>query len=134
MWIVALVGFATMLYMCALPGDFPADTDDGVGLAGTYTVNGVSIDGVEYSGTVVIRAGDDPDTYELSWMVTGAIDSGRGVASGNDLTVEWQSESSAGEPVGGTGTYTIEADGRLVGTRTVDNVAGELVEELFATP
>jgi len=123
-----------MIYECALPGDFPADTGSGVGLAGTYTVNGISIAKVEYSGTVVIRSTDSPDTYHLTWIVTGAIDSGVGVATEDYLTIEWQSESSAGEPVSGSGTYTIQPDGGLVGTRTVDGQSGELVEELFVAP
>ncbi len=53
--------FLLMLYSCALPGDFAVGKDSEVGLSGTYTVNGLDAQGVEYSGTVVIVATDVVD-------------------------------------------------------------------------
>jgi hypothetical protein len=130
-WVVAVAAFLVMLYQCALPGDLAVGPDSHDGLAGTYTVNGVNTTGVEYSGTVVITAGDLPDSYDLEWIVTGSIQEGTGRLAGDRLTVEWETVSSAGGAGSGTADYTLEPDGRLVGTRSVDGLAEVGTEEIF---
>ena len=46
------------------------------GIVGTYTVNGVDPDDIEYSGTVTIVAADAADAYVVEWIVTGTIQQG----------------------------------------------------------
>ena len=119
--VVALAG-------CSFPG---ATIEDGPGLIGTYVVNGVDPGGFEYSGTVVITATDDPDRVAIEWIVTGAVQTGEGVITGDTLDVEWRTISGSQADATGTATYTITTDGRLVGTRTVawSDVVG--TEEIF---
>lgn len=128
-WIVGIGAFCVMLYACALPGDLAVGSEDG-GLPGTYTVNGVDSAGQEYSGTVVIRAGDSEDSFLLEWIITGSILEGTATRSGDDLTVEWRTTSAAIEGTG-TATYTIDEDGALIGTRSVDGVDEVGTEEIF---
>jgi hypothetical protein len=130
---LAVIGFLVMLYSCALPGALPAGLE-GDGLAGTYTVNGIDPTGVEYGGTAVLTATDDPGTYGIEWIVTGGIHDGTGVLAGDQLTVTWSTLQSAGGTGAGTGRYTLTDDGRLVGTRSIDGVDEPGTEELFPEP
>ncbi|MEZ5340063.1 MAG: hypothetical protein R2706_01050 [Acidimicrobiales bacterium] len=132
-WLIAVGAFLAMLYFTALPGDLAINEgDDGAGLAGTYTVNGLGPTGIEYSGTVVIVAADAPMTYDLQWIVTGAIDAGTGTLSGDTLEVVWESVATSGDPLMGTAEYVVNADnGHLVGTRGVDTIDGVSTEEFF---
>jgi len=135
--LIAAGSFAVLLafvYYCALPGDLPADTDSGDGLAGTYTVNGTDPSGVEYSGTVVVTAADDPDRYDIEWIVTGGIHRGTAVRSGHRLVVEWEAVASVGDTRSGTAGYDILADGRLIGSRYFDGFDRPGSEEIFPEP
>jgi hypothetical protein len=114
--------------MCGLPGD---SLDDGAGILGTYVVNGVDPAGVEYSGTVTIAEGDGTGRYVVQWIVTGAIQEGTGVLTGDRLDVEWHSVSSARGDANGTAEYTVGDDGVLRGTRLVDGADGAGTEEIF---
>ena len=116
------------LAMCGLPGD---SLEDGVGIVGTYVVNGVDPNDVEYSGTVTIGASDGPDEYVIQWIVTGTIQEGLGVLSGNRFTVEWQTVTSARGTSSGTAEYVVGDDGVLRGTRRVDGVDEPGTEEIF---
>lgn len=121
----------------ALAGCFvvPGSTlEDRPGIAGTYVVNGVDPVGIEYSGTVVIEATEAPDTFTINWVITGAILEGTGVLEGDTFTVEWATVESPRGPSRGTAVYTVEADGRLTGTRTIDGVDGTGTEEIFPEP
>jgi hypothetical protein len=129
-WIAGSLAFGLMLYTCALPGDLPADTES-VGLPGIYTVNGVDPEGVEYSGTVVIAATDEINRFDVEWIVTGGIHRGIGVRTGTNLQVDWEAISSGGGTGSGIARYTIEQDGRLIGTKTVDGFDLAGTEEIF---
>lgn len=113
---------------CAIPG---STIRSGPGLVGTYVVNGVDPLGVEYSGTVIIGRASDPGTYTVEWIVTGAIHEGIGSHSGSRFVVDWSTVSGPRKGARGVAEYTVEGDGRLVGTRTVDGLDGVGAEEIF---
>lgn len=117
-----------LLASCAIPG---SEVVDGPGLVGTYTVNGVDVMGSEYSGTVVIRATDTDDVYEIDWLVTGALLTGTGTLTGDRFVVEWETIASEEDTSTGTGSYTVDDEGNLIGTRSVDGVEGVGTEEIF---
>jgi hypothetical protein len=133
-WFLGLVAFLTMLYTCALPGDLPAGRTDTTGLAGIYTVNGVDPTGAGYSGTLVITATDNPDRYQMEWLITGTIRTGAGTREGERLDVTWSSDVSASGPAEGTGSYLIGPDGSMAGTWLVTGHDGEGTEEVFPEP
>ncbi len=119
------------LAMCGLPGD---SLDDGAGIVGTYVVNGEDPVGVEYSGTVTIAATDVADVYDMQWIVTGTIQTGRAVLRGDLLTVEWSTVTSARGESSGTAEYTVGPDGILRGKRSVDGVDEPGTEVIFPEP
>ncbi|MEZ5411364.1 MAG: hypothetical protein R2761_25260 [Acidimicrobiales bacterium] len=134
-WAAGTVAFLLMLYFFALPGALPASEDRTGGLPGTYTVNGTDPTGGEYSGTVVITGTDAPDTFALEWIITGALQRGTGIRSGNQLAVTWTSVASGnGSEISGTGTYAIGDDGRLTGTWQLDDGTGAGSEEIVPEP
>jgi hypothetical protein len=124
--LAAVVSF--VVAACAVPG---STIRDGPGLAGTYVVNGVDPLGVEYSGTVIIGRASDPGAYRVEWIVTGGIHEGVGTQAGERFIVDWATVSGPREGATGTAEYRVEADGRLVGTRTVDGLDGVGTEEIF---
>ena len=125
---VLAVVLAAVVGACVVPG---STIRDGPGLTGTYVVNGVDPLGVEYSGTVIIGRASDPGRYTVEWIVTGAIHEGTGTLSGDGFVVEWTTLRGPREGATGTADYTVEDDGRLVGTRTVDGLDGVGTEEIF---
>jgi len=135
-WAAGIVAFLLMLYFFALPGALPADEDRTGGLPGTYTVNGTDPNGGEYSGTVVIKAADgSPGTFEMEWIITGALQQGSGVRTGSELAVTWVSNTSGDDrEIRGTGTYVIGDDGRLTGTWQVEGGTGTGSEEIVPEP
>ena len=134
-WILGLTAFFVMFYSCALPGDLPVGVDTEGDLPGTYSVNGIDPAGTEYSGTVVITAVDGDDTRVMvEWIITGTIQQGEGRRIGDELTVTWETVAAGADPTTGSADYRIEADGRLVGTRTIDGVDGVATEEIFPQP
>ncbi|NNC74749.1 MAG: hypothetical protein HKN93_04480, partial [Acidimicrobiia bacterium] len=101
--------FAATIAIIAIAGcSFPGATiEDGPGLIGTYVVNGVDPGGIDYSGTVVINAAaDDPNRVTIEWIVTGAVQTGEGVITGDSLDVEWRTLSGSQADATGTATYT----------------------------
>jgi hypothetical protein len=118
---------AFLLAACSVPG---AQVSQGQGLDGVYVVNGIDPVGIEYSGTVII---DEADSGEISiqWLVTGAILEGSGRLTGDQLEVEWITVGAPRGDASGTASYTLEDDGRLIGTRTIDGVDGEGTEDIF---
>lgn len=116
------------LTACSEPG---SEVVDGAGIVGTYTVNGTDANDVEYSGTVVIEATDRRDVYVIQWIVTGAIQEGTARRVGDTLEVEWRGVEGLGSSASGTARYTINDDGTLVGTRTIDGADGVGTEEVF---
>jgi hypothetical protein len=125
---LSLLVLGLVLAACAIPG---ATLDNRPGVAGTYVVNGVDPVGIEYSGTVVIEATEDPGRYTVVWVITGAILEGDGVVDGDTFTVEWRTIRGPRGDSSGTAVYVIETDGRLTGTRTIDGVDGSGTEEIF---
>lgn len=121
------------LAMCGVPGD---SLEDGAGIAGTYVVNGVDPVGIEYSGTVTIRPVDPgaADTYDIQWLVTGAILHGTGRLRGDRLTVDWETVTSPRGTSSGTAEYEVGADGVLRGERSIDGADGVGTEEIFPEP
>lgn len=119
---------ALVLAACSTPG---SQVDDGPGLTGTYVVNGVDPLGVEYSGTVVISTGDSVGEYDISWLVTGAIQEGTGTLVADELRVEWRTVEGPRGDSRGTALYTVNPDGSLSGERTVDGLEGTGTEEIF---
>ncbi|MEZ5377686.1 MAG: hypothetical protein R2733_14370 [Acidimicrobiales bacterium] len=128
---LAAVVLSIGLGACAFPGD---SLEDGEGIVGVYSVNGVDPGGVEYSGTVTIVATDDPDIYNMEWLVTGGIHEGVGRLRGNTLDVEWSTTASAIEITEGTATYTVDEDGNLIGERVTFGEDGVGTEEIFPEP
>lgn len=134
-WVVGIAAGLVFLYVTALPGDF-AVGNDGPGLIGTYTVNGVDPTGAEYSGTAVIVQDQDrldDGAYAIEWIITNAVQQGTGTVSGDTFTVTWNSTASA-SPGSGRTIYTIQPDGNLTGLRYVDGVDEPGTEELFLEP
>jgi hypothetical protein len=114
--------------MCGLPGD---TLDDGEGILGTYVVNGTDPTGVEYSGTVIITEADTAGRYAVQWIITGAVQEGTAVLTGDRLDVQWRSVTAARGDASGTAEYTVGDDGVLRGTRLVDGAGGVGTEEIF---
>jgi hypothetical protein len=112
---------------CSVPG---SQVSRGDGLDGTYVVNGVDPIGIEYSGTVIVDEGDD-GTITMEWLITGAILQGSGRLNGDTIDMTWNTVEDPRGAASGTATYTLEDDGRFVGTRTIDGVDGEGTEEIF---
>ena len=114
------------------PGEMAPDADPTniPDLVGSYVVNGIDPIGDEYGGHLTIYAGDEKDTYNLQWIVTGGIQVGFGVVKGNQLLVEWQSIEGA-TPARGTAKFTITETGQIYGTRTSENLPGEGQEQAY---
>jgi hypothetical protein len=123
--LTAVVLLGLLLGACFVPR-----TPDQDGLVGTYVVNGVDPQRLEYSGVFTISAGERGELL-VQWIVTGAIQQGTARRSGDTLEVEWQGVEGLGSDATGTARYTINDDGTLVGTRTIDGSDGVGTEEIF---
>ena len=130
-WVAGVAAFVVMLYACALPGELAVGPEVEGGLAGVYTVNGVDPTGAEYSGTVVIRGTDRADVFDVEWIVTGAIQRGRGVRDGERLSVTWSEVTNATDRGTGPIVYRIEAGGELDGSWRVEGFDEPGRERLF---
>ncbi len=108
----------------------PADPGQIGDLSGTYGVNGMDPAGENYGGTLTIQPGDTPDTYQLQWIVTGAIQQGEGHVQGNQLVGTWWTLEGIAQAQG-TFTYTITTLGELDGTRTVEGFERSGWEKAF---
>jgi hypothetical protein len=127
-WLPATL--ALLLILLVTSCAFPEEGSDG-SLDGTYYMNGVDRDGVEYSGTLVIAATGDPDVYDMQWIITGSIQTGTGTVDGNSVIIEWAAMEGFDAASHGSGHYNISADGELTGERTVANQEGVATEEAF---
>ena len=125
---VVLVTLATGAVACSEPGTAVVD---GEGIVGTYSVNGVDVRGEEYSGTVTIEATAVADEYLVRWLVTGALQEGTGVLRGTEFEVRWSTISAPAGDATGTARYTLNDNGDLTGTRTIDGVDGTGTETIF---
>lgn len=120
-----------VLVGACLPG---ANLEQGPGIAGTYVVNGVDPNGTEYTGRVSITEDRDTGHVTFEWIVTGAILHGEGTLAGDTVELTWETVTSPRGPSTGKAEYEVLPDGRLVGTRTVDGVAGSGTETIFPDP
>ena len=132
-WVVGIAAVLIFLYLTALPGEFAVGRNDGPGLAGTYTVNGIDPTGAEYSGTAIVVATERADTYDVEWIITNAVQRGTGTVTGTSFTVDWEATSSA-TPGAGRTVFDIGDDGGLRGRRYIDGVGASGSEELFPDP
>ncbi|MDJ0663878.1 MAG: hypothetical protein QNJ75_04910 [Acidimicrobiia bacterium] len=119
-----IVVFATAA--CA----FPEEGFDG-DLEGDYYINGVDQKGNEYGGSLTIVATDEPDVYDMQWIITGSIQSGVGTVTDDLLVVEWGALEGFDTSSRGTATYEITPEGQLIGERTVAGEDGIGSEEAF---
>jgi hypothetical protein len=100
-------------------------------IVGSYVVNGVDPLGAEYSGVLTITPGGASGEYRFEWIVTGSVQEGHGVLTGNQVEVEWKTIDAQRSQSKGQTHYTITDVGELYGTRTVEGYAGEGREAAF---
>ncbi|MEM9560996.1 MAG: hypothetical protein AAGA93_00165 [Actinomycetota bacterium] len=130
-WLGGFVALVVMVYACALPGNLPVGRDGDDGLPGLYTVNGIDPVGGEYSGTLTIVETNDPRTFRVQWLVTGARQEGTGRLTGDVLTVTWtEVDNATGQGTGST-EYRIRDDGSMTGVWTADGFDSPGTEEVF---
>jgi len=110
---------------------FPEEGFDGT-LEGTYFLNGIDRDETEYSGTLVLTSTEDPNVYEMQWIITGSIQTGTGTVTGSDLLIEWAAVEGFDTASRGSGVYLISDNGDMSGERTVEGQPGVATEEAFA--
>ena len=108
----------------------PADANHLPDITGIYAVNGIDVGGADYSGTLKIEKGNQPGTYKLHWIVTGAIQEGEGVIVGNQLKARWHNLEGISQAEGDI-VYTITTLGELDGQRTIDGFEGAGWEKAF---
>lgn len=130
---LAAVALLVLTAGCAFPEQ---GTDSPDQLDGTYYVNGVDGRGIEYGGRLEITPGDGADRYAMQWIITGSLQIGEGVRSGDVLEADWSTIEGVVNQEGtdrsyGTVTYTIASDGTLEGTRTIVGQEETGTEEAF---
>ncbi len=126
MGIILLLSIAAGCSRAPKPPAPPANPANLSTLTGDYIVNGFDPTGIEYGGRLKITPGPQPGEYLLEWIISGDLQSGRGVVEGNQLKVAWQSLPIPGRPPRqGTTLYTITSAGELTGVRHVDGYAKE---------
>ncbi len=126
----ATITLALVLIFVTTACAFPEETFDG-SLDGEYYVNGFDHQGTEYGGSLIVIATDTADVYEMEWIITGAIQTGIGTVSGDQLAVEWEALEGFDTSSHGTALYTITTDGELIGERSVSGQEGVGSEEAF---
>jgi len=125
--------FTLALALSLLVGScvFPEEGFDGT-LEGTYFRNGVDRDETEYSGTLILTSTEDPNVYEMQWIITGSIQTGTGTVEGADLLIEWAAVEGFDTASHGSGIYSIADNGDMSGERTVAGQPGTATEDAFA--
>lgn len=122
----AIVASIVVLAFFTAPNQSTPD-DDGDPWTGRWLINGQSAQDTEYSGSLTIRQATIG--YDLQWLVTGDISLGEGRLVGSRLEATWRSTSTIAEEATGAANFTIDSDGNLHGTRTIDGVDGVGTEE-----
>jgi hypothetical protein len=118
-WAIGIIGFVLILAWFTAPN--PIDTASGSDpFVGRWLINGVDPFGVEYSGSLSITASGGE--YALEWIVTGALVSGTGQLSGDELRAGWR-RTAGNVVVDGTAEYRIDDPGILQGTVTIPGVS-----------
>lgn len=86
--------------------------------SGTYAVTGTGVDGSRYEGTVQLQA-TGPQTWRLTWRISGETATGVGVLQGGQLAVGYVSQRETGAAL-----YTVQPDGSLTGIWTQGREGG----------
>ena len=127
---IILLVVALMAALAASGCVFPVQESDAEGgIEGTYYMNGVDPDGIDYGGQMIITR-ERNDDYAIDWIITGSIQRGVGEFDGRTLEVEWETVEGLNQS-NGTGTYELQADGSLIGERRVEGLPGTATEEAF---
>jgi hypothetical protein len=101
---------------------------------GFYFGNATLVSRFRNQKTAIERSGGHQPAH-LQWILTGSIQEGEGVVSGDQLAVTWHSlEGERGTTATGTARYTIKEDGSFAGTRSVDGLDGFGTEQVFPEP
>jgi hypothetical protein len=99
----------------------PAEID----LSGRYSAVGTNFDGTAYRGRAeIIRYGDG---YQIEWIFGEGGQTGTGTLDGNTFTVRWQALDNSSQ---GDAVYTLQPNGTLTGTWTIDGATGQGTETL----
>jgi hypothetical protein len=108
----------------------PAEANKLPDIVGVYAVNGVDVANADYSGTLKIEKDASGQGFLLHWIVTGAIQEGRGKIEGNQLKARWQNIEGVAQTQGDI-VYTITTLGELDGQRRIDGFDGVGWEKAF---
>ncbi len=92
--------------------------------SGAYTVEGQNLDGTPYGGTADLEQVGTA-SFAIIWRVAGRLIQGVGMVAGHNFAVVY---GAAQQP--GIGIYTLQPDGKLVGTWTLVGAAGTGSETL----
>jgi hypothetical protein len=115
-----------------LGADAPADNVPNI--IGEYALNATDPTGEEYGGSLFITAGDAPNQYNLTWLVSGGIHEGTGLLEGNRLTFTWASMEGTDQDLSGEGVYTVTVNGELYGENYVHGVEEPGLEAVYPNP
>ncbi len=124
----AIVTIALLVAIVTAGCAFPEEAFDG-SVEGTYYINGFDQQGVEYGGHLTITPTDEPDTYQMQWIITGGIQEGTGTVAGTQLMVKWEAIEGYDAASHGTAVYDISETGELNGERMVEGEEGFGTEE-----
>ncbi|MDP1548210.1 MAG: hypothetical protein Q8L87_19525 [Anaerolineales bacterium] len=111
-----------------------ASTTNVPSIIGEYALNAYDPTGEEYGGSLFITAGDAPNEYKLTWLVSGGIHEGAGILEGNQLTFTWESITETDLNLAGEGAYTVTVNGELYGTRSINGVEEPGTEAAYPNP
>lgn len=92
--------------------------------SGVYAVEGRAVDGAAYQGSATLTA-TGPQTWRMSWRVSGENANGIGLTVGNLLVIGYVSGRETGVVA-----YELMPDGRLVGRWTQGREGGVSTEML----
>src|SRR5689334_11645410 len=121
--IIAVLMVMISALACGAGGTTEAPAQD---ISGTYDVTGVSLEGSAYSGEAVLTR-TTGNSYDIAWTFSSQSQTGTGSFNGTTLTVDFEDVNG----VTGDGSYTLQSDGSLSGTWTVDGAEGEGTETLI---
>lgn len=112
-----------------LGADAPADNVPDI--VGQYALNATDPTHEEYGGSLFVEAGDAPNEYKMTWLLSGGIHEGTGTLEGNQLTFTWKSMEGTDQALSGSGVYTVTVNGELYGENTVDGVNAPGLESAY---
>jgi len=86
--------------------------------AGAYAVEGRGVDGQRYEGSVQLQP-SGPQTWRVTWRISGETANGVGLMVGNMLCVGYVAQRETG-----VACYEVMPDGRLMGRWTQGREGG----------